>query len=821
MTIQTSYTQPGFFGKDDFVPFIGQVEDVDDPKRSNRVRVRCNGHHPKEKGNDKRGVKTEDLPWAIVGMDTSSAQQMRTGAKHGLLPGSTVWGYFLDGRGGQKPIVVQSIDFSAFVTEGVNLREQVDIGNGTLPEDVEGFGLYDLGLKPNSGIFSKLEEEGSGDDQDDASHHQVKDDSNDTSANCRVLPPSSFTDNKIIKKNIQIPYSQSWDNPIADALCGGVQSARGKIVSLIEGLFPPEFNRIVGTGDIVYDALSGNRINLNAIFRKIANQACAYLKDAIQVKKAVVQKNINLPTYRATLSASSSRSPLIGQKIDMSLSLKDDCFNALIDQSLDMLCQQILDAVYSFNNQSESSKGDNRTSENNVSSNTTVQDPSAVCLSDAVINKIDLFVEEELFKSQEESTREFEESMSRVMDLKDKIMSTIPEDYECEDDYRDEIDKSYENTSQSGEDSDSGSGGNELLDFVLNMDFSMDVKVFNKCSVAKLDIHTRGGCNPSDIYNTATGLVGSMAGVSSGFGSGGGSGSGKSSKRDDDIYNNIGFAGVPLDIHTTTDDPLCEEATTRKIDQNFRNKTLEGMYIWAPVDFYEPNRQYTLEGEVDINGTITDNNRILVSDQVDRTQNGLYVTSSGPWTRTRDANESQHYKKSKIVRAKSLRDEDSYFVYISKNNPKLDMDGIEFTKVFNRRDGQVPQLTNEAGKYLNRYEGEAINPFVVSIPGGNNGVAVPISLPSSDSSEAKNYVKGIPNGVLIKNPGTGYFFDDEMDINNYPSVFIEGYAGTPVPMSGTYDSFDIHDNKFIVSFREGTVYILYYAKQFDQSGYQL
>ena len=35
------------------------------------------------------------------------------------------------------------------------------------------------------------------------------------------------------------------------------------------------------------------------------------------------------------------------------------------------------------------------------------------------------------------------------------------------------------------------------------------------------------------------------------------------------------------------------------------------------------------------------------------------------------------------------------------------------------------------------------------------------------------------------------------------------------------ESFDIHDNKFTVSFREGFVYLLYYTKTFDESGEQM
>ena len=87
------------------MPFIGQVEDVNDPKGAYRAKVRCIGVHPCEK-NGEDGVKTEDLPWARVGMSTQFPQQARIGGKHGLLPGSWVFGYFLDGEDCQDPLVM-------------------------------------------------------------------------------------------------------------------------------------------------------------------------------------------------------------------------------------------------------------------------------------------------------------------------------------------------------------------------------------------------------------------------------------------------------------------------------------------------------------------------------------------------------------------------------------------------------------------------------------------------------------------------------------------------------------------------------------------
>ena len=46
----TPQSKADFWGKGGgIVPFIGQVEDVNDPNQSGRVKVRCIGWHPKEK----------------------------------------------------------------------------------------------------------------------------------------------------------------------------------------------------------------------------------------------------------------------------------------------------------------------------------------------------------------------------------------------------------------------------------------------------------------------------------------------------------------------------------------------------------------------------------------------------------------------------------------------------------------------------------------------------------------------------------------------------------------------------------------------------
>jgi hypothetical protein len=62
----------------------------------------------------------------------------------------------------------------------------------------------------------------------------------------------------------------------------------------------------------------------------------------------------------------------------------------------------------------------------------------------------------------------------------------------------------------------------------------------------------------------------------------------------------------------------------------------------------------------------------------------------------------------------------------------------------------------------------------------------------------------------------------EYDYNEVDSLYGSiAQADTPVPHSGDYDSFDIHDNKFVTTFRNGIVEVLMYADDFDNLGNQM
>ena len=95
-----------FIGRGNFTWFVGVVEDINDPIQLGRVRVRCYGYHTEDKGQ----IPTDQLPWAlpvnpVTGASTSGVGEMPTG----LVQGSWVIGFFMDGDDAQEPAILGSI----------------------------------------------------------------------------------------------------------------------------------------------------------------------------------------------------------------------------------------------------------------------------------------------------------------------------------------------------------------------------------------------------------------------------------------------------------------------------------------------------------------------------------------------------------------------------------------------------------------------------------------------------------------------------------------------------------------------------------------
>jgi hypothetical protein len=81
------------------VPFIGIVEDIKDPEQLGRARVRVINHHDDS-------VKTEELDWATPIIPNSPAHQGVGTSPTGLVVGSMVVGFFLDGKTRAMPMIM-------------------------------------------------------------------------------------------------------------------------------------------------------------------------------------------------------------------------------------------------------------------------------------------------------------------------------------------------------------------------------------------------------------------------------------------------------------------------------------------------------------------------------------------------------------------------------------------------------------------------------------------------------------------------------------------------------------------------------------------
>ena len=92
-------------GEQGFIWWHGVVEDIDDPLKLGRCRVRCVGYHTA----NKEKIKTSDLPWATPLQSIVSASVSGIGiSPTGLLQGSHVFGFFRDGMKFQMPVILGS-----------------------------------------------------------------------------------------------------------------------------------------------------------------------------------------------------------------------------------------------------------------------------------------------------------------------------------------------------------------------------------------------------------------------------------------------------------------------------------------------------------------------------------------------------------------------------------------------------------------------------------------------------------------------------------------------------------------------------------------
>lgn len=109
MMLEHTLVNPNFAGRDGFKWFIGQiaptisnVNETPEARGGLRCKVRILGYHPSESL-----IRDENLPWAHVLVPPSfGAGEGNYSAMGSIQPGTTVFGFFLDGDDGQQPVIV-------------------------------------------------------------------------------------------------------------------------------------------------------------------------------------------------------------------------------------------------------------------------------------------------------------------------------------------------------------------------------------------------------------------------------------------------------------------------------------------------------------------------------------------------------------------------------------------------------------------------------------------------------------------------------------------------------------------------------------------
>jgi hypothetical protein len=119
-----------FIGRGNFTWFVGVVEDINDPIKIGRVRVRAFGWHT----DDKNRIPTDSLPWAVPVNPVTGASTSGIGTSPtGMMQGSWVIGFFMDGERAQEPAIMGTI--ASISEEKGDIKKGFTDPDGEFPRD--------------------------------------------------------------------------------------------------------------------------------------------------------------------------------------------------------------------------------------------------------------------------------------------------------------------------------------------------------------------------------------------------------------------------------------------------------------------------------------------------------------------------------------------------------------------------------------------------------------------------------------------------------------------------------------------------------------
>jgi hypothetical protein len=120
--------------------WTGVVEDRDDPEKLGRCRVRIFGWHTE----DTKLLPTNELAWALPMQSVTSAAASGVGSTPiGIVTGSWVVGFFLDGDEGQQPVIMGTIAGKPTASTAALVAKQQEATSQNYITDQTGKPIYD------------------------------------------------------------------------------------------------------------------------------------------------------------------------------------------------------------------------------------------------------------------------------------------------------------------------------------------------------------------------------------------------------------------------------------------------------------------------------------------------------------------------------------------------------------------------------------------------------------------------------------------------------------------------------------------------------
>lgn len=769
-----------FFGKDGLTPFIGTVEDCNDPKRAGRVKVRCVGWHPYEKEGDD-GLATEDLPWARVSAPTTHAQQGRVGGKHGLLTGSWVFGFFLDGDDAQDPMVIGSFPFTAGVSDRDNRKRDEDGAETGTTNTPEGFDKTNSNpLDPNDGTRTKNERQSKtfNESSDKAGDAPALDDQTDGECG----PRESLASENRMKQEYQKGsggqdgnhMSQNYNISLGDGGIGAVAHAAEDIQKRMQEMIPGELNRFQ-FGDVVWENFTGSFLDMEGVKLQTAMELSGITAVLQLQSKAMIEDIANRTLKSTGIFAATIRDPFTSIASDLGLTAAHDIFHANFSSFLDGMPGQIkgiLDGVLSDGALDLGSMDLTNSILSNIADLTQQGINSSQVEPDSNDNNT---------QTQQQQNNDDDDDDTRTRD------NFFPDADELEEDNPNQPDRDNDDDDDDGGGGGGGGGGFDIgsilsgsgIGSILN--FSMmekySIQGFNLSGIKNFaqkksqDPRTQAGSGHIErFYKTNEGETQNKSNVGgASAGSGGGA----------DSFMNAAMSAAQKAVEAQDKQVEKDKKDREKEQQRLNN------IVKLPFDDPDDPRLIPPVGSGQRETTVYDPG----SDAQYYHPSAHYDPSTGTYTEQVIAGGSVKDLTGSGINKSSQGSDINYIVSYFANlgfggmrkdfvpSDQLPDDAF----VLKRKIGQEP-TEQEILDYKARHGRDVVIKY---LPGGYNADAYSIALPvgEGDPEGQQNFREGVPNTIIIKNSGKNYYFPNPVNNDNvFPSIYIKNYNSVPVPV---------------------------------------